>query len=59
MSTISRAARWAAAILLLAIGNAAGLIADDAAQVLFCVLPVIALISLGRGRCLPGREQGA
>ncbi len=61
MSDISKALHWAAAILLLALGNAAGLIDDKTAGTMFVVLPVMAVIALNRGRgCrLPWRRAGA
>ena len=43
---------WAGAMLGVAIGNAAGTIADDTANTLFIVLPVVAWLSLqGRLSC--------
>lgn len=41
---------WAAAIILLAVANAAGWVADDAAQTLFIVLPIVAVMTMGRAR---------
>ena len=52
MATIAKALCWAGSIILLAIGNAAGLVADDTATTLFVVLPVVAVMALnGRLRC--------
>lgn len=53
---------WAAAILLLAIANAAGLVKDEAAQTLFIILPVVAVMTMGRdqscaiGPCANGQR---
>lgn len=41
---------WAAAILLLAIANAAGWVQDEAAQTLFIVLPIVAVMTMDRGQ---------
>lgn len=49
MNTISKALCWAAAILLNAAGNYFGLIDDKAAETLFIVLPIAAVVSLGAG----------
>lgn len=52
MSTISKALCWATSLILLAVGNAAGLVADDTANTLFIVLPIVAVLSLrGRSAC--------
>ena len=60
MPDLSKALCWAAAIVMLAAANAAGLVADDTAQVLFVVLPVIAVISLRRNAsCLLRRNGNA
>ena len=47
---LHRAACWAAAILLLAVANRLGWIADEAAQTLYFTLPVLAVITLGSTR---------
>lgn len=47
---------WGAALLMLGLGNRLGLIADDAATMLFAILPVLAMIAIGRGRpCIPSQ----
>jgi len=52
MNPIFKAVCWAAVILLLALGNAAGLVADSSARVMFTVLPIVAWMSLsGKGSC--------
>lgn len=56
-NAVFRALLWAAAILLNAAGNAAGLIADDVAQTLFIVFMVLAITSAGSRPCsLPRKE---
>lgn len=42
---------WGAAVALNAAGNAAGLIADDAAQTTFIVLAVATVVLFNRGPC--------
>jgi len=61
MSNIAKGLCWAAAILLVAIGNRLGLIGDKTANVLFIVLPIVAVMSLnGRPDCnLARRGAGA
>lgn len=55
MTTISKSLCWAGALLLLAAGNALGLVADQTAQVLFIVLPIAAVTALrGDNRCRIG-----
>jgi hypothetical protein len=49
MTSIKNGLPWAAAILLNAVGNYVGLIDDKTAETLFIVLPIIAVVSLGRG----------
>ena len=46
MSNIHKGLIWAAAILFNAIGNYLGWIADDTAQTMFIVLPVVAVMTL-------------
>ena len=46
MSNIVKALCWAAAILLVALGNASGLIADSSANTMFAILPLLAVLSL-------------
>ena len=57
MSNIVKALCWAAAILLVALGNASGLIADSSANTMFAILPALAVISLSGPRaCRPTRR---
>ncbi len=58
MNVIAKSACWAAAILLVAAGNALGLVADKAADVLLIVLPIVAVMAIrGRSSCaFPRRE---
>lgn len=52
MSNIAKALLWASAILIVALFNAQGLIADDAANTLFIVLPLMSVLSLrGGAKC--------
>lgn len=57
MNNIYKGSAWAAAILLNALGNYLGLIDDDTAQILFIVLPAVAVMSLQGGTCLPRRSK--
>ena len=59
MCQILKASSWAAAFILLAIGNASGLITDDNARTMFIVLPLFAIMSItGFGNCL-AKARGA
>lgn len=51
MSSIVKGLCWATALILLAIANATGLIADQAANTLFVVIPVLAVITMRRATC--------
>jgi hypothetical protein len=52
MSKIQRGLCWAASLILLALGNRFGLVADDAANTLFIVLPILAVMSVrGSNSC--------
>lgn len=44
---------WAAALILLATGNGAGLVDDASATTLFAIIPALAVIALGRSCRLP------
>lgn len=46
MNTFSKALCWAGSLILLALGNAAGLVDDAAASTLFVVLPIVAVMGL-------------
>jgi len=50
MNSIHKGLCWAGAILLNAAGNYFGLIDDKTAEIMFYVLPGVAVISLNRGR---------
>ncbi len=52
MIALSKSLCWAGALIALAAGNALGLIADESAQIMFIVLPVVAITTLrGGSRC--------
>lgn len=55
MSRLTQSLCWGASLILLAVANATGLVADEAAQVLFIVLPVTAAITLRKACTIPGR----
>lgn len=60
MTRIHKVSAWAGAILLVALGNAYGVIDDGSANTMFAVLPALAVISL-RGAncgCLFSRAEG-
>lgn len=46
MTNIYKGLCWATAILFLAVGNWMGWIEDSAAQTMFMVIPIIAVLSL-------------
>jgi len=57
MAYIFKGLCWAGSLILLALGNAAGLVADDAANTLFVVLPLLAVITMrGAACCRPERR---
>jgi hypothetical protein len=58
MNTYSKALCWAASLILMALGNAAGLVDDTMANTLFVVLPIVAVLGL-RKRSTCGREVQA
>lgn len=55
MTSIPHALVWAALIILLALANAAGLVADKDAAVLFAILPAIWIAATDRGCIRKGR----
>jgi hypothetical protein len=55
MSTISKSLCWAAAMLLLAVGNASGLVSDSNANTMFAVIPALWVITTFGGNCLKKR----
>ena len=59
MKTYLSALCWAGAILGVAVGNAAGAIADETADTLFIVLPIVAWISLTGRSCCFARGKAA
>jgi len=59
MSNIAKGLCWAAAILLVALGNRLGLIGDKTANTLFIVLPIVAVMSLRGGQQCNPWQRGA
>jgi len=59
MTNIYKGLLWAAAILFNAIGNYLGWIADETAQTMFIVLPIVAVMTLRNDSCLcwPRRKE--
>jgi hypothetical protein len=51
MTPIRSSLIWAAALILLALANRFGLIADKNATVIFAVIPALWVVSGGLGRC--------
>lgn len=52
MTPISKSLCWIGGLIALAAGNAFGLIADKNAQIMFMILPVVAITTLrGDSRC--------
>ena len=47
---------WAAAIVLTALGNAAGVIEDHTAQTLFVIFPALAVVAMYGGGCRLRRD---
>jgi hypothetical protein len=52
MSTISKSLCWAAALILLAVGNATGLLSDSSATTMFAVIPALWVATTFGGNCL-------
>jgi hypothetical protein len=53
MTNITKGLCWAGAILFTALGNYLGYIADDTAQTMFIVLPIVAVMTSRDGaHCL-------
>jgi hypothetical protein len=52
MTPIAKSLCWAAAFILLAVANAAGLIADGDAATMFAVLPALWVATTLGGTCL-------
>jgi hypothetical protein len=48
---------WATGLILLAVANRAGLIADSNATTLFTVIPALWVVSGGVGRCRSGKAS--
>lgn len=55
MSDITKSLCWAFALILLAVANYAGLIADKDANLMFVLVPALWIATGGAGRCLPRR----
>jgi hypothetical protein len=55
MSTTKKSLCWAAALILLAVANATGLIADKDAQTMFAVIPALWVATTFGGTCLRRR----
>lgn len=51
MKTIFKSLCWAAAIILVALGNAFGAIDDGTARTLFIVLPILMVLTLPVSAC--------
>lgn len=51
MSTIAKSFCWAAALILLAIANASGLIADQSATTMFAIIPALWVATTFGGNC--------
>lgn len=60
MSYLAKSLYWSSAMILLAIGNAAGWVSDASATTMFAILPVLAILSLsGQAGCFLSRESHA
>jgi hypothetical protein len=55
MSTTKKSLCWAAALILLAVANATGLIADKDAQTMFVVIPALWVATTFGGNCFRKR----
>jgi hypothetical protein len=52
MLTVSRSLCWAASLILLAVGNATGLVSDSSATTMFAVIPALWVATIFGGNCL-------
>ena len=60
MSNVTKGLCWAASLIALALANRFGLVADAAANVLFIVLPVVAIMAMrGQISCPLWRGKAA
>ena len=57
MDPIIKNVCWAAMLILLALANYAGLIADKDANVMFAVIPALWVATGGLGHCLPRKAR--
>ncbi len=57
MSNIAKGFIWASALILLAIANATYLIADQPANTLFVLIPVLAVITMRRAACCTPKSR--
>lgn len=55
MSTVSRSLCWAAVLILLWVGNAAGFVSDSNAQPMFAVIPALWVATTFGGKCFGRR----
>lgn len=55
MPAVSKSLCWAAALILLAIANATGLISDSNAKTMFAVIPALWVATTFGGNCLRRR----
>lgn len=55
MTTVSKSLCWAAALILLAIANATGLVSDSNATTMFAVTPGLWVATTFGGNCLRKR----
>jgi hypothetical protein len=55
MTTVSKSLCWAAALILLAIANATGLVSDSSATTMFAVIPGLWVATTFGGNCLRKR----
>jgi len=57
MRNVSRALFWAAAMICLAVGSAAGIVEQHTAQTMLIVIPALAIATLRNNPC-PIRRSG-
>lgn len=55
MSTVTKSLCWAIALILLALANATGLIADKDANTMFAVIPALWVVTTFGGTCFRKR----
>lgn len=59
MTAVLRALPWAIAMILIALGEAEGLVGHDTAATMFAILPALAVVAGIRGGCAGFRRKGA